>query len=603
MADLNEALQDHYADQELDEAVMERLLAMETAPAPAPRRNPWPWRVAAGIGLLLPIAASGLLVTLAVFSANRGAPLEAVPGHQRDTGLPSDGVVSKRAIPRPARRPAPRPSPDLTILRGGEVREQNAPRSDRQRAAEATAVEELRVARQMAEARRRMQAPEVVGSAGDPGLTAARVLATSTFAVDTDTAAWTRARRTLSEGILPRPDEVRAEEFINSFRYDYEPPSTGAFAVSSELVPSTFAPDAHLLRIGIQGRRVSVFERKPVHLTFLVDVSGSMNRPDKLGLAQQGMRMLVDQLRDGDTVAIVTYAGSTGIALQPTSALDRTRLHRAIDALTSSGGTAMGVGIDLAYGLAEQTLEPGAINRVVLMSDGDANIGERDADRLAQRLRAAADKGITLTTLGFGSRAYRDDVMEKLADKGDGQYHYLGDERDAKRILVDDLTGMLEVIARDVKLQVEFDPTVVEAWRLIGYENRRMANRDFRNDAVDAGEIGSGHQVTALYEVTLKNPGKPVGQVRVRYEAPGAEGSPAAERSFDLAAKAVATLSAASAGTRMAVVAASFAERLRGRTTTPLSTLLDLVPDRPEYRERDEELVTAIRAAMDLGLE
>lgn len=263
----------------------------------------------------------------------------------------------------------------------------------------------------------------------------------------------------------------------------------------------------------------------------------------------------------------------------------------------------MGAGIDLAYGLAEEMLEPGAVNRVVLLSDGDANIGERNPDRLAQRLRASADQGITLTTLGFGNGGYRDDVMERLANKGDGQYHFVANERDAQRILVDDLTGMLQVIARDVKIQVELDPTVVKSWRLVGYENRRLANRDFRNDAVDAGEVGAGHQVTALYEVQLLDTQRPLGELRLRWEAPGAEGAPAAERAFSLANGPVPTLSRASDDTRLAVVAATFAERLRGRSGTPLTTLIDVLPDRPEYRERDDELKAALQQAIGLGMQ
>ncbi|MCB9674314.1 MAG: von Willebrand factor type A domain-containing protein [Alphaproteobacteria bacterium] len=429
--------------------------------------------------------------------------------------------------------------------------------------------------------------------------------ALSTFSVDVDTGAWTRSRRAISEGYLPQPGEVRTEELVNAFRYDYEGPTSGPFAASTEVVPSPFDADRHIVRIGVQGKRISVFERKPVHLTFLVDVSGSMQSADRLPLVKQGLKMLVQELRDGDTVAVVTYAGNTRIALEPTSVTERSTILRAIDGLASSGGTAMGAGIDLAYGLASQTLEPGAVNRVVLASDGDANVGETDADRLAQKLRAAADRGITLTTLGFGTGNYRDDVMERLADKGDGHYHYIANEKDARKVLVDGLTGTLQTIARDVKLQVEFDPAVVSEWRQIGYDNRQIADRDFRNDRVDAGEVGAGHQVTALYEVKLVDPSvsSVLGDLRVRYEAPGAEGAPAVERAMKLVGTPRETLREASDDTRVAVVAAAFAERLRMHPGPALSSLDDLLPVRPEYAEDDGELRQAIQGAMRLGLQ
>ncbi|MEZ4317778.1 MAG: von Willebrand factor type A domain-containing protein [Myxococcota bacterium] len=438
-----------------------------------------------------------------------------------------------------------------------------------------------------------------------PSHTLTTIDALSTFAVDVDTGAWTRSRRALSEGYLPNPAEVRPEELINAFRYDYEGPTSGPFAASVEVVPSPFDADRHLVRIGVQGKRISVFERKPVHATFLIDVSGSMQSRDRLPLVKQGLKMLVGELKDGDTVAIVTYSGNTRIALEPTSVTNTDTILRALDRLETSGGTAMGAGIDLAYGLAERTLEPGAINRVILASDGDANVGETDADRLAAKLRAAADRGITLTTLGVGSGNYRDDVMERLADKGDGHYHYLANEKDARKVLVDGLTGTLQTIARDVKLQVELDPEIVSEWRQIGYENRQIADRDFRNDRVDAGEVGAGHQVTALYEVKLRDPSvsSVLGDLRVRYEAPGAEGAPAVERTMKLVGTPRKTLREASDGTRVAVVAAAFAERLRGHTGPALTSLDDLLPVRPEYAEDDEELRQAIRQAQRLGLQ
>lgn len=325
----------------------------------------------------------------------------------------------------------------------------------------------------------------------------------STFAVDVDTGSYTIARRKILEGTLPPRESVRVEEFLNYFRYSYPPPARGTLGVHLDAAPSPFGKGRHLLRVGIQGRKLSVSERKPVHLTFLVDVSGSMQSPDKLPLVQRSLRLLVDNLRDGDTVSLVTYAGSTRVVLTPTGLEKKALIHAAIADLTAGGSTSMGSGIQLAYREAMKTVSPDSTSRVVILSDGDANVGPTSPEEIVKLIAGYVKEGITVTVVGFGMGNYRDDVMEQFANKGNGNYFYVDSMMEAKRVFQKQLGGTLEVIAQDVKLQVKFDPKQVKRYRLIGYENRNVADRDFRNDKVDAGEIGSGHTVTALYEVEL----------------------------------------------------------------------------------------------------
>lgn len=425
----------------------------------------------------------------------------------------------------------------------------------------------------------------------------------STFAADVDTASYTRARANLQNGSWPARSTLRAEEFVNAQHYDYRAPDDGVFGVSVEGAPSVFDPDKTLVRIGVQAKRVPPHLRKPVHLTFLVDVSGSMG--GHLELVRSGLAMLVRELRATDTVAIVTYAGSSEVLLRPTSGEDKTTILSALDRLVSGGSTAMGSGIELAYELARSTLKEGHENRVLIASDGDANVGASSPTALVAMLRTAADQGITLTTLSVGGSANGDQVMETLANKGDGQSFALTNRRDAERVLVHGLTGTLQTLARDVKLQVAFDPSIVRRWRQVGYDNRQIADRDFRDDAVDAGEIGAGHQMTALYEVEWVT--KPaaeatvhLGELRLRYQAPGAESGEAMERALPLEGPIHPLLTTASTNTRVAVVAAGFAAALRGQATPTLPLLEDVLPIRPEYREADKELLSAIQNARRL---
>ncbi|WP_426746544.1 VWA domain-containing protein [Myxococcus faecalis] len=387
----------------------------------------------------------------------------------------------------------------------------------------------------------------------------------STFAADVDTASYTLARRKLKEGTLPPREAVRVEEMLNYFRYTYPAPAPdeGPFAVHLDAAPSPFTPGRHLLRVGVQGKRLSVSERKPAHLTFLVDVSGSMQSPDRLPLAKRALRMLVDQLRDGDTVALVTYASAVRRVLPPTGMEHKARIHAAIEDLTAGGSTAMGSGIQLAYQEAMKTLDGESVSRVVILSDGDANVGSTSHEEILKTIRGHVKEGITVTTVGFGMGNYQDTMMEQLADQGNGNHHYVDSLMAARRIFVEQLGGTLEVIAKDVKLQVEFDPKQVSRYRLVGYENRDIADEDFRNDRVDAGELGSGHSVTALYELELM-PGAGEGLATVRVRAKRPRGESASERAFPFPASALSpTFKQAPSDLRFATAVMGAAELLR----------------------------------------
>lgn len=428
----------------------------------------------------------------------------------------------------------------------------------------------------------------------------------STFAVDVDTASYTITRSKLRAGYLPPQAAVRVEEFVNYFPYEYPQPKVGhPFAVDVEAAPSPFNPQNHIIRIGVQGKKVQFDTRKPVNLTFLVDVSGSMQARNKMGMVKDTLRMLTKELEDGDTVALVTYAGATKVVLAPTPISQRDRIIGALDGLTAGGSTAMGAGIELAYAQAEATYRPGSVNRVIVASDGDANVGITSHGQLSAFIGKKAKKGITLTTLGFGNGNYKDTMMERLANDGDGNYYYIDSMQESRRIFVDQLSSTLEVIAKDVKIQVDWNPDSVLAYRLIGYENRDIADRDFRNDAVDAGEIGAGHQVTALYEVALKDDvSGGFGTVRVRNKAPGPD-SPAVERQYAVPAGVMTRrFSDASAQFRIQTAAAGFAEILRGSPHMNEIQLRDVAAiardaKRVEYRE-DSELVELIEQASAL---
>jgi Ca-activated chloride channel family protein len=385
----------------------------------------------------------------------------------------------------------------------------------------------------------------------------------STFAVDVDTASYSLARRYLNQGNLPPAEAVRVEEFVNYFKYRYTPPDKGAFTVNLEGAPSPFSPNRQFLRVGVQGKNISRSQRKRAHLVFLVDTSGSMQSPDKLPLAREAMKIAVKNLNENDTVAIVTYAGSTEDVLPPTPATDQQRIYAAIDSLQSGGGTAMGSGMEMAYRHAVKKASGSVVSRVIVLTDGDANIGPNlSAESMLESIHNSVAEGVTLTAVGFGMGNYRDDMMEKLADKGNGNCFYVDSYQEARKVFETQLTGTLEVIAKDVKLQVEFNPETVKRYRLVGYENRDVADRDFRNDKVDAGEIGAGHNVTALYEVELTDAKGPLATVRIRAKAPN--GTEAAEQAFPFERGLLrSSVEGASPDFRFALAVASTADILR----------------------------------------
>ncbi|HSR99276.1 MAG TPA: von Willebrand factor type A domain-containing protein, partial [Kofleriaceae bacterium] len=388
----------------------------------------------------------------------------------------------------------------------------------------------------------------------------------STFAADVDTASYTIARRKLNEGELPPPAAVRVEEFVNYFHYEF--PSASAdhpFAVVMDAAPSPLSPGRHILRVGIATKAKSIAERKPAHLVFLVDVSGSMSAPDRLDLAKRSLRILTNNLKDGDTVALVTYAGSSRVVLPATGLEHKPQILGAIDELSSGGSTAMGSGLDLAYQQAMLGLQPGAISRVIVCTDGDANVGSHTHDEILKIIAGRAKEGVTLSTIGFGMGNYKDELMEQLADKGNGNNFYVDSLAAAKKIFQTQLGSTLEVVAKDVKLQVDFDPSLVARYRLVGYENRDIRDEDFRNDKVDAGEVGAGHQVTALYEVELTDKGRltnaPLGGVRIRHKQP--RGEKATEAAFPMIGGPAASFANAPVDFRFAFAVAAFADVLR----------------------------------------
>ncbi len=324
----------------------------------------------------------------------------------------------------------------------------------------------------------------------------------STFSVDVDTASYSNVRRFLAQGSRPPAGAVRIEELINYFDYQYEQPRGDApFAVHTEVSTAPWAPEHRLLHIGLQGKRIDMREAPARNLVFLLDVSGSMDEPTKLPLLKRSLRALLDTLGGEDTVSIVVYAGASGMVLPPTSAGDRERILDAFERLQAGGSTNGGEGIELAYRTAERSFKRGGVNRVILATDGDFNVGTTSESELVRLIEQKRKSGVFLTVLGFGMGNYKDSTLEKLADKGNGNYAYIDTFSEARKVLVEEGGANLITIAKDVKIQVEMNPDVVGAYRLIGYENRALRDEDFNDDSKDAGEIGAGHTVTALYEI------------------------------------------------------------------------------------------------------
>jgi Ca-activated chloride channel family protein len=406
----------------------------------------------------------------------------------------------------------------------------------------------------------------------------------STFSIDVDTASYSNVRRFLQDGTLPPPSAVRVEELVNYFDYDYpQPTDDRPFSVSAEVAPCPWADGHQLVQIGLQGKALPQGMNKPRNLVFLVDVSGSMSEEDKLPLLKHGLMRLVDDMNARDRISIVVYAGASGLVLPPTAGDQKKTIRDALGRLQAGGSTNGGAGIALAYAQARKHFVQDGVNRIILASDGDFNVGLTSHEELVQRIEHERKGGVFLTVLGFGRGNFNDHTMEQLADKGNGNYAYIDGEREAEKVLVHEVRGTLVTIAKDVKLQVEFNPTTVAAYRLVGYENRRLANKDFKDDTKDAGELGAGHNVTGLYEVIPagkdvpfsqqdplkyqrpstvipKNASRDLFTVKLRYKRPDGDTSKEFEVAVD---KAKASVADTSPSFRLAAAVAGFALKLR----------------------------------------
>ncbi|QSQ17118.1 YfbK domain-containing protein [Myxococcus landrumensis] len=427
----------------------------------------------------------------------------------------------------------------------------------------------------------------------------------STFSVDTDTASYSLARSHLKHHAMPDERAVRVEEFVNSFDYGYDDAKDAPFGIHVEGFPSPVRTGYQVLRIGVKAREVPPAERKSSHLVFVIDVSGSMEGENRLGLVKKALRMLVMELDERDRVSLVVYGSEARQVLPPTSALEKERLLSAIDGLRIEGSTNAEAGLTLGYRIAVEHLREGGINRVILCSDGVANVGVSDAEGLWAQVKSLAARGITLSTVGFGMGNYNDVLMERLAHVGEGNYAYVDGLKEAHRVFVRNLTGTLQVVAKDVKLQVEFDPKAVALYRLLGYENRALTAQQFRDDRVDAGEVGAGHSVTALYEVKPREDSRTLGTLRIRYKAP--EGGASKELATPLHSASLRPgYAQAGESTRLAYVASAFAEKLRGSYwTRPLTydallALWDGMGSDLKQREDVSELGALIRQASGL---
>jgi Ca-activated chloride channel homolog len=387
----------------------------------------------------------------------------------------------------------------------------------------------------------------------------------STFAMDVDTASYSIARRFIEDGHLPERDSVRLEEYVNSFDYGYESPREGVFAIHLDGAPTPFnSSRSTLLRIGIQSLTIADEERSPVSLTFVVDTSGSMQMENRLELVKEALGILVGELGPDDSVAIVEFGSDARVVLSPTSAAEPEAILHAIRVLEPGGSTNAQAGLELGYDLAELGHRPGANDRVIIASDGVANVGLTDADSILRRIDRAMESGIDLVAVGVGMGNFNDVLLEQLANRGNGFYAYVNDRREAERLFRDGLTATLQTIARDAKVQVEFHSETVARYRLLGYENRALADEDFRNPEVDAGEVGAGHSVTALYEIELYREGGDghLGTVRLRWADVDSGSEEHLERDIELA-DLTRDFESADAGFRLAATVGAFAEILR----------------------------------------
>ncbi|HEX6410119.1 MAG TPA: VWA domain-containing protein [Sphingomicrobium sp.] len=453
----------------------------------------------------------------------------------------------------------------------------------------------------------------------------------STFSIDVDTASYSWVRASLNQNVLPQPASVRTEEMVNYFTYDYAPPKTTAqpFSTNVAVFPSPWSAGRKLVRIGIKGYSVQRATRPRANLVFLIDTSGSMNSPDKLPLVQRSLNMLLDELDERDTVAIVTYAGHAGTALEPTPVSEKERIRAVINRLGAGGSTAGAEGIRQAYDLAKENYDPKGVNRVILATDGDFNVGITDPGELKGYVERERGKGVFLSVLGFGMGNYNDALMQTLAQNGNGVAAYIDNVGEARKTLVAEASANLFTIAKDVKIQVEFNPAAVAEYRLIGYETRALNRDDFDNDKVDAGDVGSGQTVTALYEVVPVG-GKrtmddlryadstavasgarrssELGFVKIRYKLPKSDTSRLITTPIDGRFE-VRSFEAAPRDARFATAVAGFAELLRGGRYTGSLSYDDVLrmanasrgPDEFGYRSEFVELVRAARSAQSLA--
>jgi Ca-activated chloride channel family protein len=430
----------------------------------------------------------------------------------------------------------------------------------------------------------------------------------STFGLEHDTGSYTVVRGYLNDGRLPPAEAVRVEEFVNYFDYGYIKPAIDPFSITMDAAPSRYGADlanCYLLRVGVQAREIPAANRKPAVLTFVIDVSGSMSGEERLGLVQRGLKLLVEQLREGDKVGIAVF-GSRGYQyMDYKDAWQKDEILAAIDRLSTEGSTNAEEGLKVGYQMATAAYKEGWTNRVILCSDGVANVGATQAEGILNTVVEHRRKGITLSTLGFGMGNYNDTLMEQLGDKGDGHYAYVDSIDEAKRIFVDNLTGALEVVGRDVKIQIEFNPDVVKSYRLIGYVNRDIKDEDFRNDKVDGGEISAGHAATALYEIKLyEGRSGPIGYAKIRYKED--ERYEALEISQEVFTTQVASnWESADKGLRLAGNVAEFAEIL-GKGFYAKNGSLDAVLEdlrnlQQEFRnDKVDELIELVRKAAEL---
>ena len=454
----------------------------------------------------------------------------------------------------------------------------------------------------------------------------------STFSIDVDTASYSNVRRMLNQGVLPRHDAVRIEEMINYFTYSYPVPDSvdRPFAVYTEVGPSPWHPHRHLMHIGIKGHELPTAELPPANLVFLIDVSGSMQHPDKLDLLKTSMKLLIGELEQSDRIAIAVYAGAAGTVLPTTAGNNRATIASAINRLTAGGSTNGGAGIRLAYSLAQQGFIDGGINRVILATDGDFNVGTTDIQALKDLIEQKRKSNVALTVLGYGTGNTNDALMQELAQAGNGNAAYIDTLNEARKVLVDELSATLNIIAKDVKIQVEFNPAAVAEYRLIGYETRHLNREDFNNDAIDAGDIGAGHTVTALYEIALNgSDGRSIDPLRygasidaenssrstrshstaeiaflkLRYKAPDAQESQLLTTPI-MRDQVVREINSTSDNYRFSAAVAGFGQLLRGGAyvgTLDLSTVEQLAADargddRSGYRSEFLSLLRTARA-------